>query len=263
MSNKREREKRREERVQEETKVDAGERRTRLLQFAAGAVFLAIVAVVVLIVVNGEQRQRRRRAEPRRKSATVDKLFSGIPQEELVLGDPKRQGRTDRVRRPAVPGLQSLFRRSPAADHRRPGQGRQGEDGLPQLHDHRRAIGPGRGRGARRRRPGPRLELHRALLPQPGQGELGLRDDEFLDSRRQRRRRERHRQVEQRTAKGPSRPKRSKRRPKKPSKLGFTGTPSFAIKGPSTNGLELLGTPERALGIRRRDRKGQLSPKLT
>ena len=53
MSNKREREKRREQRLQEETKVDAGERRTRLLQFGAGAVFLVIVAVVVLIVVNG------------------------------------------------------------------------------------------------------------------------------------------------------------------------------------------------------------------
>ena len=26
-------------------------------------------------------------------------------------------------------------------------------------------------------------------------------------------------------------------------RLGFTGTPSFAIKGPGTNGLELLGTP--------------------
>jgi protein-disulfide isomerase len=26
--------------------------------------------------------------------------------------------------------------------------------------------------------------------------------------------------------------------------FGFNGTPSFAIKGPSTNGIELLGTPE-------------------
>jgi len=52
MSNKKDREKRREERLQEETKVDAGERRTRLLQFGAGAVFLVIVAVVVLIVAS-------------------------------------------------------------------------------------------------------------------------------------------------------------------------------------------------------------------
>ena len=26
-------------------------------------------------------------------------------------------------------------------------------------------------------------------------------------------------------------------------RLGFTGTPSFAIKGPNSNGIELLGTP--------------------
>ena len=30
------------------------------------------------------------------------------------------------------------------------------------------------------------------------------------------------------------------------SKLGFHGTPSFAIEGPKTDGLELLGTPESA-----------------
>ena len=27
------------------------------------------------------------------------------------------------------------------------------------------------------------------------------------------------------------------------NKFRFTGTPSFAIKGPGTNGIELLGTP--------------------
>ena len=43
MSNKKDREKRREERLQEETKVDAGERRTRLLQFGAGAIFLVML----------------------------------------------------------------------------------------------------------------------------------------------------------------------------------------------------------------------------
>jgi protein-disulfide isomerase len=30
---------------------------------------------------------------------------------------------------------------------------------------------------------------------------------------------------------------------KEASDLGFTGTPSFALRGPQTNGLELLGTP--------------------
>jgi protein-disulfide isomerase len=28
------------------------------------------------------------------------------------------------------------------------------------------------------------------------------------------------------------------------TKFGFTGTPSFAVEGPSSNGLELVGTPE-------------------
>ena len=28
--------------------------------------------------------------------------------------------------------------------------------------------------------------------------------------------------------------------------LGFAGTPSFAVKGPGTKGLETLGTPESA-----------------
>ena len=80
MSNKREREKRREERLQEETKVDAGERRTRLLQLGAGAVFLAIVAVVVLIVVNGSS-DSGGDARTSRKSPTVDRLLSGHPAE--------------------------------------------------------------------------------------------------------------------------------------------------------------------------------------
>ena len=33
-----------------------------------------------------------------------------------------------------------------------------------------------------------------------------------------------------------------RRRPNEAQNYGFTGTPSFAIKGPSTNGIELLGS---------------------
>src|ERR1044072_2105005 len=88
MSNKREREKRREERVQEETKVDAGERRTRLLQFAAGAVFLAVVAVVVLIVANSGS-DSGGDASNLEGVSEVDSSIAGIPQQGMVLGDPK------------------------------------------------------------------------------------------------------------------------------------------------------------------------------
>ena len=33
------------------------------------------------------------------------------------------------------------------------------------------------------------------------------------------------------------------------NKFGFAATPSFAVEGPSSNGLELLGTPETAEAI--------------
>ena len=88
MSNKNEREKRREERLREETEADSGERRQRLLQFGAGAVFLAIVAVVVLIVVSSNDSSGGD-ASNLQGVGEVDSLLKGIPQSGLVLGDPK------------------------------------------------------------------------------------------------------------------------------------------------------------------------------
>lgn len=87
MSGKQEREKRREERQQAETKVDSADRRTRILQFGAGAVFLAVVAVIVVIIVaasggdDGGDTQLEGVAE-------INQELEGIPQEGLVLGDP-------------------------------------------------------------------------------------------------------------------------------------------------------------------------------
>jgi protein-disulfide isomerase len=89
MSNKKEREKRREERLAEEAKVDTGDRRTRLLQIGAGAVFLAIVAVVVVIVVAGSSSDSGGDAQNLKEISEVDSLVQGIPQAKLVLGDTK------------------------------------------------------------------------------------------------------------------------------------------------------------------------------
>lgn len=86
MSNKREREKRREQRLQEETKVDAGERRTRLLQFGAGAVFLVLVAIVVLIVSSSGSSGGD--AANLKEVKEVDSLVHGVPQKRMVLGQP-------------------------------------------------------------------------------------------------------------------------------------------------------------------------------
>ena len=174
----------------------------------------------------------------------VDELLAGIPQSEMTLGDPQASGRTDRVRRPAVPGLQGLLGRNPAADYREPGQEGRSEDRLPQLHDHRRAIGGRRSGRAGGRQAGPRLELRRALLPEPGRRGLGLRRRRIPRSRRQRRRRPEPGQMERRTRRVHR--QKSKRRPQEAENLGFSGTPSFAVKGPNTKASKLLGTPRSA-----------------
>lgn len=88
MSNKRERERRREERLQAESQAEGQDRRKKLLQMGAGAVFLVIVAVAVLIVVNASNSDGGD-ADNIKAVALVDEELSGIPQQGLVLGDPK------------------------------------------------------------------------------------------------------------------------------------------------------------------------------
>jgi len=87
MSNQREREKRREARLQEESQVEGQDRRKKLLQAGAAAIFLAIIAVAVLIVVSASSSDGGD-AENIKDAAVVDQELSGIPQDGLVLGDP-------------------------------------------------------------------------------------------------------------------------------------------------------------------------------
>src|SRR4029077_4520007 len=73
-------------------RTEKNERRTKLLQLAAGAVFLAIVAVAVLIVVNSTGNGGDTNLEGK---AEINRLLTRIPQEMalsdqgLVLGDRK------------------------------------------------------------------------------------------------------------------------------------------------------------------------------
>src|ERR1700753_628342 len=87
-NNERSRERRREERIAEESKAASGDRRTRLLQFAAGGVFLAIIIVVVVIVAVGGGSSSGGDASDLVEKANVEKLISGIPQQNTVLGKP-------------------------------------------------------------------------------------------------------------------------------------------------------------------------------
>ena len=241
MSNKQEREKRREERLREESKVESKDRRTRLLQFGAGAVFLVIAAVVVLIVVNSSNSKSGGDAANVKEVAEVEHILAGIPQNGMTLGDPKAPVELIEYGDLQCPICKEYSEEDPAGDHRRPGQAGAGQDHLPQLHHHQRRIGPRRRRGAGRRPAGSGLELHRALLPQPGRRALRLRHRRIHDLDRQGRGSRRHPDLEQ----GTQRAKLTEEveaTTREAERLGFTGTPSFAIKGPGTNGMELLGT---------------------
>jgi protein-disulfide isomerase len=85
-NNERSREKRREERLAEESKAASGDRRTRLLQFAAGGVFLAIIIVVVVIVAVGGGSSSGGDAANLVEKPEVEKLLSGSSQYGTTIG---------------------------------------------------------------------------------------------------------------------------------------------------------------------------------
>jgi protein-disulfide isomerase len=85
-NNQRSREKRREEREAAESKAAGADRRTRLLQLAAGGVFLAIIVIVVVIIVAGSGGGSGGDASNLVEKGDVEKLLTGIPQNATVLG---------------------------------------------------------------------------------------------------------------------------------------------------------------------------------
>lgn len=241
MSNKREREKRREERLQEETKVDAGERRSRLLQFGAATVFLVIVAVVVLIVVNGSS-DSGGDAKNLKEVASVDSLVNGIPQEGLVIGDPKAKVELIEygdLQCPVCKAYSEEILPQVIEKQIKGGQAKLafrnfiiiGPQSAPAGAAALAAGAQGRGWNY--------LEL---FYRNQGKENSGYADDEFLvavakgagvkDIAKWQTERQGKKFTDEVAATS-----------EQAQKFGFTGTPSFAIKGPNSNGTELLGTP--------------------
>lgn len=87
MSDKREREKRREERLRQEEGAAGRDRRRRLIQLGSAAAFLAIAAVAVAIVVSQSQSDGGD-ASSVEDTGLVNSQLRGIPQNGMVLGDP-------------------------------------------------------------------------------------------------------------------------------------------------------------------------------
>jgi len=249
MSNKREREKRREERVREEQKATgSGDQRTRLLQIAAGAVFLALVAVVVLIVANSGGDDSGGDANNLKEVKVVEKLLAGIPQEELVLGDPKAE-----VELVEYGDLQCPICKQFAEEILPPVIEKQVRNGdVKIVFRNFPIIGPqsspagaaALAAGAQ----GKGWQFLDLFYHNQGAENSGYADDAFLtaiaeaagvpdiDKWNQDRKSDKFEAEVEETN-------------EEAERLGLTGTPSLAIKGPGTNGTELSGSPSNTEGL--------------
>jgi protein-disulfide isomerase len=241
MSNKREREKRREEREQAEARVDTADRRTRLLQFGAGAVFLVIVVVVVLIVANSGGSSGGDAANIKEVSQ-VDQLFTGIPQKNLVLGDPKAPVTLYEYGDPQCPICKEYSEEilPPIFENQvKNGEAKIEFRNFIIIGPQSTPAGAGALAAGEQGRGWNYLEL---FYRNQGKENSGYATGEFINAiakeagvkdmakfNEDRKSAKITNEVQETTEQA--------------QKYGFTGTPSFALEGPKTNGIELLGTP--------------------
>jgi protein-disulfide isomerase len=242
MSNQRDREKRREERIAAESQAASGDRRTRLLQLSAGGVLLAIIIVVVVIVASGGGSSKGGDASNLVEKASVEKLLSGIPQNATILG------------KASAPVKLYEY-----GDLQCPVCKEYSEEILPKIFENQVKngevsitfrnfiiIGPqsypageaALAAGAQ----GKGWSFIETWYRNQGEENSGYATDEFIESmakyvgvpdlakwKEEWKGGKYKKQVEDTTAQAQN--------------IGFEGTPSFSIKGPKSNGLELLGTP--------------------
>jgi protein-disulfide isomerase len=215
-------------------------RRQRLLQLSAGATFLAIVVIAVLIVVSSSGDGGDTEIDGK---AEVSQLLAGIPLQGMVLGDPQAPVELVEfgdLQCPVCKGYAEEILPSIIENEVKKGEVRIdfrnytiiGEQSVPAGAAALAAGSQGRGWTY--------VEL---FYRNQGEENSGYADDAFLEavakasgvkdlSRWQDERQGLIQQVERTSAEA--------------QRLGFSGTPSFAVKGPRTEGLEPLGTPESA-----------------
>jgi protein-disulfide isomerase len=242
MSNQRDREKRREERIAAESKAATGDRRTRLLQFAAGGVFLVIVIVVVIIIVAGSGSSSGGDASNLVEKEQVEKLFAGIPQNATVLGKPNAPVKLYEYGDLQCPVCKEYSEEIlPAIFENQVKDGEVsitfrnfiiiGPQSVPAGEAALAAGAQGKG-----------WTFIETWYRNQGEENSGYATDEFIESmakyvgipdmakwKEEWKGGTYKKQVEETTGQA--------------QKLGFEGTPSFAVEGPNSEGLEVLGTP--------------------
>jgi protein-disulfide isomerase len=239
VSAKKEREKRRDERLQRESEAAEGARRQRLIKLASAAAFLAIVAIAVLVVVN--QSKTSGGDTNLEKVGEVEQDLANIPQDKLTLGSPSAK-----VKLVEFGDLQCPICRDFAenvlpeliTNKIRTGAARLEFRNFPILGQESIEAAPAAIAAGEQNRGWNFIEL---FYKNQGTENTGYVTEEFLTSIA-------------RGAKVADIPRWNHDRESAPAKaevtqtkreaesLGFGGTPSFAVEGPGTKGLEPLGT---------------------
>jgi protein-disulfide isomerase len=220
--------------------MNDSERRTRLLQMAAGAAFLALAVVLVLIVISTSSGGDG--GDTKLEGVTaVDKLLAGAPQREMTLGDPGAPVELIEFGDLQCPVCAAYSEEIlPAIIENQVNNGEAKIDfrNFTIIGSESIAAGAAALAAGKQERGWTFVDL---FYRNQGGENSGYVDDAFLEA----------------VAKGAGVKNLAKWNSERANltseveattqeaeNLGFSGTPSFAVKGPKTNGIKLLGTPE-------------------
>ncbi|HEY6731334.1 MAG TPA: DsbA family protein [Solirubrobacterales bacterium] len=219
------------------------DRRTRMMQLASGAVFLAIVVVAVLIVVNSSNSEDGGDATNLQGAGEIARSLDGIPQQGMLLGDPQAPVELVEFGDLQCPVCKAYAEEIlPAIIENQVKNGEVKIDfrnftiiGPESVDAGAAAVAAGeQGRG---------WNFVELFYRNQGGENAGYVDDAFLEAVAKGagvsdiEKWNEDRALKRATVEDTS---------KEAQELGFNGTPSFAIKGPSTDGLEPIGTPTSA-----------------
>ncbi|HTT94946.1 MAG TPA: thioredoxin domain-containing protein [Solirubrobacterales bacterium] len=242
MSGQKDREKRREEREAAEAKAAGADRRTRLLQLSAGGVFLAIIVVVVVIIVAGSSSSSGGDAGNVTEKTQVDKLLGGIPQNATVLGKagaPVTLYEYGDLQCPICKEYSEEILPAIIEKQVRNGEVKIvyrdfiiiSEESIPAGEAALAAGEQGKGWSF--------IEL---FYRNQGEERSGYVTDEFIESIAEAAGVPDMKRFNEERKSGKFK-KKVEATTEQAEKFGFTGTPSFAVQGPHSDGIELLNTP--------------------
>jgi len=246
VSGKSAREERRQERLRQEGEGASQERRRRLLQIGSAAVFLVVAAVAVLIVVSGNKTSG---GDTNLEDVGLVKgQLKGIPQNGMVLGDPRAKVTLFEfgdLQCPVCKGFSEEVIPDVIDSKVRNGEAKIDFRNYTIISRESIPAGAAAIAAGRQGRGWSYIEL---FYRNQGEEASGYVTDPFMTEiargagvpdiarwNKDRKSAKILEEVEATTAEA--------------QKLGFTGTPSFAVEGPGTSGMKTLGTPGSAGAI--------------